>query len=63
MSVLTSIKISRSKAQEIVLKKLNGTNNELRELVSPIVEDLTTFHNVYQVVNDGEENEDERIGR
>ena len=61
MSILTSIKITRSKAQAIVLKKLNGSNEELRALVIPIVEDMTTFHNVYQVVDDGEENEDDRI--
>jgi hypothetical protein len=60
MGVYSSLKLSRKKAVEIILKKVaTATNDELRWMVGNILED-TTLYNCYMVVDGDEDDNDDR---
>ena len=61
MSAYTSLKITRKKAQEIIMRDvLSGDDEKLKHLLNPILE-RDTLYNCYAIVDESEENDDERL--
>ena len=62
MSAYTSISLTRSKAREILLDQIaSADDSRLRFLVNHILES-ETLYNCYMIVDDNQENDDDRLG-